>query len=151
MASGDFKDLRRRTASDKELYDKAFNTTNNSRHHGYQKGLASMVYKFLDKKSSVSAAKGQVVPDQQLAEELQTPIIRKIEKWKVYSSFNFIWYRDFWASKTRGGGGLAHTILTFVLEQQRYSNLVSIFTNLSRVHKIIQNYESTQVSLLMTS
>ena len=80
MASGDFKDLHRRTASDKELHDKAFNTTNNSRHHGYQKGLASLVYKFLDKKSSVSAAKGQIVPDQQLAEELQTPIIRKIEK-----------------------------------------------------------------------
>ena len=50
MASGDFKDLKRRTASDKILRDKAFNIAKNSKYDGYQRGLASMVYTFFDKK-----------------------------------------------------------------------------------------------------
>ena len=51
MAYGDFKDLARRTASDKILRDKAFNIAKNPKYDGYQRGLASMVYKFFDKKS----------------------------------------------------------------------------------------------------
>ena len=51
MAYGDFKDLARRTASDKVLRDKAFNIAKNPKYDGYQRGLASMVYKFFDKKS----------------------------------------------------------------------------------------------------
>ena len=51
MAYGDFKDLKRRTASDKVLRDKAFNIAKNSKYDGYQRGLASMVYKFFDKTS----------------------------------------------------------------------------------------------------
>ena len=51
MAYGDFKDLKRRTASDKILRDKAFNIAKNPKYDGYQRGLASMVYKFFDKKS----------------------------------------------------------------------------------------------------
>ena len=50
MAYGDFKDLNRRTASDKILLDKAFNIAKNPKHDGNQSGLASMVYKFFDKK-----------------------------------------------------------------------------------------------------
>ena len=46
MAYGDFKDLTRRTVSDKILHDKAFNVTKNPKYDGYQRGLASMVYKF---------------------------------------------------------------------------------------------------------
>ena len=46
MAYGDFKDLARRTASDKVLRDKAFNIGKNSKYDGYQRGLALMVYKF---------------------------------------------------------------------------------------------------------
>ena len=49
MAYGDIKDLKRRTASDKVLKDKAFNIAKNPKDDGYQKGLASMVYKFLIK------------------------------------------------------------------------------------------------------
>ena len=52
MAYGEFKDLARRTASDKCLRDKAFNTAKNPKYDGYQRGFASMVYKFFDKKSS---------------------------------------------------------------------------------------------------
>ena len=46
-----FKDLPRRTASDKILHDKAFNIAKNAKHDGYQKGIASMVHNFFDKKS----------------------------------------------------------------------------------------------------
>ena len=46
MAYGYFKDLKRRTASDKILRDKAFNIVKNPKYDGYQRGLASMVHKF---------------------------------------------------------------------------------------------------------
>ena len=51
MAYGDFKDLARRTASDKLLRDKLFNIAKNSKYDGYQSGLASMIYKSFEKKS----------------------------------------------------------------------------------------------------
>ena len=49
MAYGNFKDLARRTASDKVLRDKACKIVKNPEYNGYQRGLASMVYKFLIK------------------------------------------------------------------------------------------------------
>ena len=52
MAYEDFQDLTRRTASDKILRDKAFNIAENPKYDRYQRGLASMVYKFFDKKAS---------------------------------------------------------------------------------------------------
>ena len=55
MAYGDFKDLKRRTASDKILRDKAFNIAKNPKYDGCQRGLASMAYKFFDKKSTGSS------------------------------------------------------------------------------------------------
>ena len=53
IAYGDFKDLAKRTASDKFLRDKTFKIASNTKYDGYQSGLASMVYKFFDKKSVV--------------------------------------------------------------------------------------------------
>ena len=44
MAYEDFKDLTRRTASDKIFCDKTFNIAKNPKYNGYQRGLASMVY-----------------------------------------------------------------------------------------------------------
>ena len=44
MPNGDFKDLLRRTASDKVFRDKKFNIIKNSKYYGYQRKLASMVY-----------------------------------------------------------------------------------------------------------
>ena len=49
MAYGEFKDLTKRTASDKILCDKTFNVAKNRKYDWYQRGLASMVYKFLIK------------------------------------------------------------------------------------------------------
>ena len=57
MAYGDFKDLTRRTASDKILCDKAFYIAKNHKYDGYQRGLGSMVYEFFDKKKSAGATK----------------------------------------------------------------------------------------------
>ena len=53
MAYGDFKDLKRRTASDKVLRDKAFNIAKNPKYHGYQRGLVSMVYTLFKKSLKV--------------------------------------------------------------------------------------------------
>ena len=54
MAYGDFKDIKRRIASDKVLRDKAFNVAKNLKYDGYQRGLASVIYKLFDKKSEGS-------------------------------------------------------------------------------------------------
>ena len=80
MAYGKYKDLKRRTKSDKVLKDKAFAIANNPKYDGYQRGLVSMVYNFFDKKSKGSGIKS--VPNQQLANELHKPIIRKLKKKK---------------------------------------------------------------------
>ena len=76
MAYGDFKDLKRRTYSDKVLRDKAFNIAKNPKYDGYQRGLASMVYKFFDKKLKKSDVNIEVKHNEQLAKELHKPIIR---------------------------------------------------------------------------
>ena len=77
MGYRDFKDLARRTTSDKVLRDKAFNIAKNPKYDGYQRGLASMVYKFFDKKSAGSGVNMKAMSDEQLAEELHKPIIKK--------------------------------------------------------------------------
>ena len=78
MAYGDFKDLAKRTASDKVLRNKAFNIAKTSKYDGYQRRLASMVYKLFDKESSGSGIKNEIKRNEQLAEELHKPIIKKI-------------------------------------------------------------------------
>ena len=85
MAYGKSKDLVKRTQSDKVLRDKAFKIASDPKYDGYQRGLASMVYKFFDKKSSGSNIANE--PNYQLANELDKPIIRKFKKRKVCSSF----------------------------------------------------------------
>ena len=85
MAYRDFKDLTKRTAADKILRDKAFNIASDQKYDGYQRGLASMVYKFFDKKSSGSGrpspsalhANNEIKQNIRLADELHKPIIRK--------------------------------------------------------------------------
>ena len=58
-----------------------------------KRGLASMVYKFFDKRSSGSGVGNE--PNYQLAGELHKHIIRKFKRRKVYSSFrDNIWGVD---------------------------------------------------------
>ena len=93
IAYGKSKDLVRRTQSDKVLRDKAFKIECDPKYDGYQRGLASMVYKFFDKKSKRSGITNE--SNYQLANELHKPIIKKIRKRKVYSSFrDNIWGVD---------------------------------------------------------
>ena len=77
------QDLVKRTQSDKVLKDKAIKITSDPKYDGYQRGLASMVYKFFDKKSALlnkSSGSGAVnKPNYQLANELHKPI-KKIKK-----------------------------------------------------------------------
>ena len=61
MAYGDFKDLNRRTTADKVLHDKAFNIAKNPKNDGYQRGLASTVFNFFDKKSSLRIVKNEII------------------------------------------------------------------------------------------
>ena len=77
MAYGDFKDLAKRTAANKVLHEKAFNIAKNPKYAGYQLGLASMVYKFFNKKLSGGGVKSEITPNQQFIEKLHKAIIRK--------------------------------------------------------------------------
>ena len=79
------KDLTKRTHSDKVLRDKAFEFASYPKYDAYQRRLASMVYKFLDKRPNESCVDAE--PSYQLANELHRQIIRKFQKRKVYSSF----------------------------------------------------------------
>ena len=93
MTDKDFKDLTRRTAYNKILRNKVFNLAQNLKYYGYQKSLASMVYDFFERKTSGSDIKN--ISNKELAEELHKPIIRKVNKRKVYSSFtDNIWGAD---------------------------------------------------------
>ena len=75
MAYGENKDLIKRTQSDKVLRDKAFKIASNPKYHGYQSGLVSMVYRFFDKSSKVSAAKS--MSNQKLSDKLHKSITRE--------------------------------------------------------------------------
>ena len=77
MTYGDFKDLKRRTAFDNILRDKAFNIAKNPRSDGYQRGLTSMAYMFFDKKSTGGGVNIPLEFNDILAKELHKPIIRK--------------------------------------------------------------------------
>ena len=93
MAFGKSKDLVKRTQSDKVLRDKTFKIASDPKYDGYQRVLASIVYKFFDKKSSGSGIINE--SNYQLANELHKLIIIKFEKRKVYSLFrDNIWGVD---------------------------------------------------------
>ena len=107
-AYSDSKDLAERTISDKVLKDRAHEIARNPNDDGYQRGLASMMHKFFNKKSGSGAkasvnncyqrglasmmykffdkktglgAKASVNKD--LAEELHKPVIKKSKRKRV--------------------------------------------------------------------
>ena len=91
-AYADNKDLINRTRADKFLRDKTYDIASNPEYDGYQRGLASMVYKFFYKKTMGS---GAVEPSLKLADELHKPIIKKFNEKKLYSYFKVnIWGVD---------------------------------------------------------
>ena len=100
-AYSDSKDLTKRTVADKILENKALDIAKDTKYDGYQRGLASMVYKIFDSKvaspdkKSVGSGAKLIPQNQQLADELHKSIIRKFKKRKVYSAFkDNIWGDD---------------------------------------------------------
>ena len=89
MAYGDFKDLVRRTVSDKILCDKAFNIAKNPKYDRYQRGLTSMFYKFFDKKVSGrgSGIKNENISNKELTEELANQLLENLIKEKYNHHF----------------------------------------------------------------
>ena len=82
MGYGKCKDLQRRTQSGNVLKEIDFEIANNPNYDGYQRRLASMFYKFFDKKSKGLGIKS--MPNQQLSNELHKRIIRKFKKESVF-------------------------------------------------------------------
>ena len=75
------------------MRDKTFKNANDPKYVGYQRRLASMVYKFFDKKSSGSGVDAE--PNYQLANKLHRQNYRNFKRRKVYSSFrDNIWGVD---------------------------------------------------------
>ena len=74
MAYGKSKVITKRTHSDNVLKYKTFKTESDPKYDSYQRGLASMVYEFFDKKSASlnKSIGGSIVnkPNYQLANEL---------------------------------------------------------------------------------
>ena len=90
MAYGKSKDLAKITESDKVLKDKTFKIASDTKYDGYQKGLASMVYNFFDKKSS-SGSGAATEPNYQLANEFYNNLFKrfwKINNIVIYSTYN---------------------------------------------------------------
>ena len=82
MAYNNYKDLEKRTISDVVLKNKALKIASDPRKNGFERRLASVTYKFFDKKS-----KGSGLENKELANELHKPIIRNLKNGKVYSPF----------------------------------------------------------------
>ena len=81
------KDFTKRTESDKVLRDEAFKIASNPKYNGYQRGLASMIFKIFGKKSSSGRGIKSMPNQLQLASEIHKPIIRKFKRRSAYSSF----------------------------------------------------------------
>ena len=77
-AYSDGIDLAKRTISDNILKDKAYEIAVNCKYDGFQTALASMVYKIFGKKTG-----SEVSVNEQLAEELRKPVIKKIKRKNV--------------------------------------------------------------------
>ena len=85
MTYGDFKDLQRIIASDKLLIDKTFEIASNTYYDDYHHGLATTLYKFLDKKTrdaNIHIGAGIISKDQQLANELHKPSLEHFRSTK---------------------------------------------------------------------
>ena len=70
------------------MKDRAYEIAINSKYDGYQRGLASLVYKLFDKKMGSGAInKTGVNLNVVLAQELLKPLIKKFKSRKVYARF----------------------------------------------------------------
>ena len=91
-----YKDRANRKQSDIVLKNKALKIATDPRVNGYQRGLASIVYKFFNERTKGSGInnKENLLVNSQLAEELHRLYIKNVKRRKVYSSFK----DDMWGS-----------------------------------------------------
>ena len=86
-----YKDVENRLVSDQKLRNSAYDIASNPKYDGYQRGLASMVYKFFDSKVVLLGKKNMsgkgTGNNKILADELHKPVVKKFNKRKVYSQF----------------------------------------------------------------
>ena len=123
-AYADHKDLINRTEADRVLRDKAYDIASNPEYDRHQRGLASMVYKFFDKKSTGSGIASSSI----LADELHKPVIKKFNKRKVYSQFkDNIWGVDLvdMQSLSRKNKGIKYLLCAIDL-YSKYAFVVSL-------------------------
>ena len=149
-AYADHKDLINRTKSDKVLRDKAYNIASNPEYDGYQRGLASMVYKFFVKMSMGSGMEKPSSLERSssiLADELHKPVIKKFNKRKVHSQFKGnIWGVDLadMQSLTKKNKGIKY--LSCVIDlYSKYAFLVPLkdkkgISIVNAFNKIIKQY-----------
>ena len=77
------------------MKDRAFEIARNRNYDGYQRTLASIVYKFFDKKRKKTGSR--ISANEQLAEEIHKPVNKKYKKRKVYARFkDNIWFSWNW-------------------------------------------------------
>ena len=90
-AYGKYKDVENRLIADDKSKNSVYDIAINPEYDGYQRGLASMVYKFFNSKvaprNKTISGKGTKEVSKIFAEELHKPVIRKFNKRKVYSQF----------------------------------------------------------------
>ena len=77
MVYGKYKDLEKRTQPDRVLKDKNFAIASIAKYDGYQRGLALIVHNIFDKKSKGIGIKNETKENQQLANKLHKPTIKK--------------------------------------------------------------------------
>ena len=146
-AYADHKNLINRTKADKVLRDKAYNIASNPKYDGYQRGLASMVYKFFGKKSVGSGINTIKSSSSILADELHKPIIKKFEKRKVYSQLkDNIWGVDLAEKKSlsRKNKGIKYLLCVIDL-YSKYAFVIPLkdkkgISILNAFDKIIKQY-----------
>ena len=72
------------------MKDRAYEIARNGKYDGYQRGLASMAYRFFDKKTRLG-----ISVNEQLTEELHKTVIKKFKRTNVYARFkDNIWAAD---------------------------------------------------------
>ena len=141
-AYADHKDFINRTKADKVLRDKAYNIASNPKYDGYQRGLASMAYKFFDKTSVGSGINMIKSSSSILADELHKPIIKKFEKRKLYSQFkDNIWGVDLadMQSLSRKNKGIKYLLCVIDL-YSKYAFVILLKGILNAFDKIIKQY-----------
>ena len=99
----DSKDLGKRTISDKFLKERAIynEIARNCKDDWYPRALATMVYKVFDKRTGSG-----VNVNEQLAEELHQPVIKKFKRRKIYTRFK----DNIWAANVAEMGSFSCNI-----------------------------------------